>query len=74
MPGSLFLPILWLSRYGRPQHETEKYIEKCAVPEEKFDLFMVLEQWKKAADVAIKLRDPNRLMEVNKPFYCLQLT
>lgn len=60
---------MWLvvSRYGRPLADTEKYIEKCSLQEEKFDLYMILEQWKKAADMAFKLKDQNRLIEVRLP-------
>ena len=51
-------------RYQRPFGEIEKYIERITAFEERYDLYMQLEQWRKAADAAIKLRDPNRLMEV----------
>lgn len=53
-------------KHKRPASEVEKYIEKISAGEDKFDLYMELELWRKAIDVAIKLRDPNRLMEAGR--------
>lgn len=55
---------LTFGRYQRPVQETISYIERIAIPEDKFDLFMQLEQWRKAFEVAAKLKDPPRLIEV----------
>lgn len=52
-------------RGNRPESDTEKYIEKITVLEDKFDLYVELKSWRKAAEVAQKLRDPYRLQEVS---------
>ena len=54
-----------MCRANRPESETEKFIEKITVPEDRFDLFVELKSWRKAAEVAQKLRDPYRLQEVS---------
>lgn len=46
--------------------DVDIYIAKMSAPEDRFDMYMQIEQWQKAAEVAMKLRDPNRLIEVNK--------
>lgn len=51
-------------KYSRSQNETEKYVEKVSDPEEKFDLYIELKLWRKAMEVATKLRDPYRLQNV----------
>ena len=55
--------------HGRPRHklpalETEKYIDKVTEPEDRFELYCEVSMWKKAADTAVKLKDPARLQEV----------
>jgi len=42
----------------------EKYIDKMSTLEDKFDLFMEIESWRKAADAARVLRDVDRLKAV----------
>eukprot|EP01038_Epipyxis_sp_PR26KG_P015328 gene15328-20658_t len=51
-------------KYNRPESETERFIEKITILEDKFDLYMQIKMYKKAVEVASKLRDPNRLQEV----------
>lgn len=51
-------------KYGQPPQETERYIEKIADTEEKFDLFVDTKDWRKAADCARNLRDGERLTAV----------
>lgn len=51
-------------RYKRPLPEIEKHIDKITALEDRFDLYVQVELWRKAVDVATKLRDPNRLIEV----------
>ena len=42
----------------------ERYIEKISGGEDRFEMFVELRSWYKAADVAAKLKDPQRLQEV----------
>jgi hypothetical protein len=51
-------------RNKRPNAEIEKFIEKITVQEEKYDLFVEIRSWKKAMETAVRLRDPDRLIEV----------
>lgn len=51
-------------KHGQPLQETERYIEKIADMEEKFDLFVDTKDWRKAADCARNLRDGERLTAV----------
>lgn len=44
--------------------DVTKYIERVTVPEERFDLFVEAEQWKRAVDEANKMRDPQRVANV----------
>lgn len=46
--------------------ETEKYIDKVTESEDRYDLYMELFLYKKAAETAIKIKDSARLQEVNK--------
>ena len=48
-------------KYNQPTSETEKYIEKIAVPEDRFDMLFEIESWRQAADVARQLGDADRL-------------
>ena len=51
-------------RSGQPESESEKYIEKISSSEEKFDVSMELGLYKKAVDVAYRLRDITRMHQV----------
>lgn len=51
-------------KFKQPVSETEKYVDKISTPEDRFDLYMELQLWRKAFEVAAKLRDPARLTEV----------
>ena len=51
-------------RYQRPVPEIERYIERIPDLEDRFSLYMQVEHWRKAIEVAAKLKDPQRLMEV----------
>jgi hypothetical protein len=51
-------------RYKALDLETERYIEKISVLEDKYELYVEIRSYAKAVDVAIKLRDPYRLQEV----------
>lgn len=52
-------------KYGASDAETERYIDKITVPEDKFEFYVKVKSYPKAVDVANKLRDPYRLQEVN---------
>jgi hypothetical protein len=51
-------------RNGQPEAESEKYIEKMSSSEDKFDVSMELGLYKKAVDVAYRLRDISRMHQV----------
>ena len=54
----------YVIRYQRPVPEIERYIERIPDLEDRFTLYMQVEHWRKAIEVAAKLKDPQRLMEV----------
>lgn len=57
--------------------ETERYVDKVSEPEERCDLYIELKLWRKAFDTAAKLKDTNRLLEVNNELllvYIFELT
>lgn len=58
-------------KHGQPPTETEKYVEKISDAEEKYALFVELKLWRRAAEVANKLRDPYKLQDVSKLGYSL---
>jgi vacuolar protein sorting-associated protein 16 len=51
-------------KHEQPMTEVERYIEKIASLEEKFDLFVDTKDWRKAADCARNLRDGEKLTAV----------
>ena len=55
---------LLIFRYGQPENEVEKYVEKISSADDKYDFYMDLRSWQKAADVAVKMKDEQRLIEV----------
>ena len=55
-----------IHRYDAPVTETEKYIDRIIEGEERYDLYMELCLYKKAADAAIKIKSAARLQEVSK--------
>ena len=62
---SLILPVgITMVRYKQPANETEKYIDRITTAEDRFDLFMEIGSYRKAAEAAIKLKDGARLQEV----------
>ena len=56
---------VWHFRHGADRLEVERYIERIDSKEEKYDLYVDLELWMKAAETAFKLKDGYRLQEVN---------
>lgn len=63
----LFSKIKYLYiRYGAPDSDIERYVEKVSVPEDKFELYMEMRAYQRAADVAFKLKDEDRLREVSR--------
>ena len=51
-------------RHRRPITEVEKFVDKITENEDRCDLYMELKLWRKAFDVAAKLKDANKLTEV----------
>ena len=51
-------------KYGQPNVEVERYIEKITIAEDRFELLCEIEEWRKAADVARILKDADRLTMV----------
>ena len=56
--------IFHFGRKNQPFSEVEKYIEKIALLEDRYELYCELGQWRKACDIAVKLKDNMRLTEV----------
>jgi Vps16, C-terminal region len=44
--------------------ETEKYIDRMTEADDRFELYMELSLYRKAADCAIRMKDAARLQEV----------
>ena len=55
----------YVGRYDFPTAETEKYVDKIVEGEERYDFYMELFLYKKAADTAIKMKSVARLQEVS---------
>ena len=53
-------------RYKQPNSETNKYVEKISSAEDKFDLYLELQSWRKAAEIGYKMRDSQRLEAVGR--------
>lgn len=53
-------------KFKQPVGETERYIDKIVTPEDRFELFVEVQLWKKAIEVAVKMKDPARLEEVGR--------
>ena len=51
-------------KYKQPENEVAKYIEKISSSEERYELYAELKYWARAAEVAIKMKDENRIFEV----------
>ena len=51
-------------RHHQPLSDTEQYIEKISSLDERYELFMELKLFRKAADTANRLKDPAKLQEV----------
>ena len=51
-------------RYKLPLSEAEKYIDRITEAEDRFELYMELSLYRKAADTATRMKDPARLQEV----------
>ena len=52
-------------RHKQPVSETEKYIDKLPSLEDKFEMYMEVQLFVKACDIAIKLKDGSKLQEVS---------
>ena len=50
--------------HHQPASEVEKYIDKMALAEERFDMYVDIGSWRKAFEAAKALKDPARLTEV----------
>eukprot|EP00981_Chlorochromonas_danica_P005324 scaffold1069_cov186-Ochromonas_danica.AAC.9 len=50
----------------RPEAEVERFIEKIPDLEDRYDLYMDLKAYQRAAEMAARLKDPDRLTEVGR--------
>lgn len=55
--------MIW-SRHHQPLSDTEQYIDKISSLDERYELFMELKLFRKAADTANRLKDATKLQEV----------
>eukprot|EP01041_Mallomonas_annulata_P005078 gene5078-10164_t len=53
-------------KYGQPQSEVEKYGDKIVSSEERYDLYCDLGYWRKAVEIATRLKDQARLQEISR--------
>ncbi len=53
-------------RYGAPDSDIERYVEKVYEPKDKFELYMEMRSYTKAAEVAYKMKDEDLLREVSR--------
>ncbi len=53
------------NRQKQPAAEVDKYIDKITAQEDKYELYMEVQLYRKAFDAALKLRDSARLTEVS---------
>ena len=51
-------------RYKLPLSEAEKYVDRITEADDRFELYMELSLYRKAADTATRMKDPIRLQEV----------
>jgi hypothetical protein len=73
----LFFFFSWITshlhcRHQRPFGDIEQYVERISVLDDKYSLFMELKAYRKAAEVASKMRDAYKLQEV-RVFVCVCL-
>jgi hypothetical protein len=54
-------------RYGQSEEEIEKYLERISSSEEKYEVYVQLAMWRKAADTAQKMKDLQKLQQVFSP-------
>ncbi|CAM9293597.1 unnamed protein product [Phaeothamnion confervicola] len=52
--------------HHQPAEDTEQYIDKIPAAEERYELYLEIRSWEKAAEAALKLKDPRRMAEVRK--------
>lgn len=53
-------------KYGAPDSDIERYVEKVYEPKDKFELYMEMRSYTKAAEVAYKMKDEDLLREVSR--------
>jgi vacuolar protein sorting-associated protein 16 len=62
-----FKPFARAALQGKqPITEVMRYIDKIAIPEEKYDLLCEVGQWKNALDEAFRMRDSRRILNVKR--------
>jgi hypothetical protein len=60
--------VLLLCRYGQSDEEVEKYMERISSNDEKYEVYVQLAMWRRAAEVANKMKDLHKLQQVLLPF------
>lgn len=53
-------------RHGQGRQEIERYVEKMSALEEKCDMYMELEWWSRALELASRLKDISRIQQVKR--------
>mmetsp|Transcript_15400 Transcript_15400/g.23213 ORF Transcript_15400/g.23213 Transcript_15400/m.23213 type:complete len:848 (-) Transcript_15400:170-2713(-) len=49
---------------NQPESEIDKYVERISSMEERFDVYVELSMWKRAVDVAYRMKDLPRMQEI----------
>lgn len=56
--------LLSFYRYGQSEEEIEKYMDRISSNDEKYDVYCQLSMWRKAADIANRMKDLQKLQQV----------
>jgi hypothetical protein len=57
--------MMWICyRHKQPLPDIDKYVDKISSAEDKCDIYIETQQWRKAYDIAAKAKDSSRLQEI----------
>jgi hypothetical protein len=55
-------------RYGQSDEEIEKYMDRISSSDEKYEVYVQLAMWRRAAEVANKMKDLHKLQQVRRRY------
>ena len=53
-------------KHNQSENEVSKYVDKISSSEERYDLYAELKLWQRAGEIAVKMKDENRMCQVTK--------